>query len=130
MHNVVCVHNFICVHNIICVYNEICIHYVICIHNVVLVHNVICALLSVYIIILRWDEDLYKDKDGNEHQNECELVWEVGILGLKSWLTFLEIHKTPLFLEVGNIKRPYFYKLKTPNTSIYRSWKPKKPLFL
>ncbi|XP_023346110.1 U4/U6 small nuclear ribonucleoprotein Prp3 [Eurytemora carolleeae] len=25
---------------------------------------------------IKWDEDLYKDKDGNEHQNECELVWE------------------------------------------------------
>ena len=27
---------------------------------------------------VKWSDDTYTDKDGSEHQNKAELVWEVG----------------------------------------------------
>ncbi len=28
---------------------------------------------------IKWDEDVYTDKDGSEKDNACALVWEVGV---------------------------------------------------
>ena len=28
---------------------------------------------------VKWSEDTYTDKDGTEHNNKCELVWEVSL---------------------------------------------------
>ena len=28
--------------------------------------------------MFRWDEDKYKDKEGEEHNNHIDLVWEVS----------------------------------------------------
>ena len=28
---------------------------------------------------IKWSEDTYTDKDGTEHQNKAELVWEVNL---------------------------------------------------
>ena len=36
---------------------------------------------------IKWDEDLYKDKDGDEVENKCVLVWEVNFCS--SWPRFL-----------------------------------------
>ena len=27
----------------------------------------------------RWEEDTYTDRDGSEHNNSCEMVWEVSL---------------------------------------------------
>ena len=27
---------------------------------------------------IKWEEDTYTDKEGNEHNNQCELIWEVS----------------------------------------------------
>ena len=32
---------------------------------------------------IKWNEDSYTDKDGTEHNNRCELVWEVNIIKFK-----------------------------------------------
>jgi len=37
---------------------------------------------------VKWSEDTYTDKDGSEHQNKAELVWEVGKGFLLLSLTF------------------------------------------
>ena len=29
---------------------------------------------------VKWGEDTYTDKDGTEHNNKCELVWEVDTM--------------------------------------------------
>jgi hypothetical protein len=36
-------------------------------------------IVVILIAMLRWEEDTYTDRDGSEHSNTCELVWEVSI---------------------------------------------------
>jgi hypothetical protein len=36
--------------------------------------------LNHSIELCRWEEDTYTDRDGTEHNNSCELVWEVSLV--------------------------------------------------